>query len=68
MVALESLSSTTFEPQLNRLLELYSVADPAQLSALLAVAEARVRDSSKSPPNATGGGASQKVLRITLGK
>ena len=46
-VALESPSFATFEPQLSRLLELFSIADTAQRTAILAVAEAIVPSSLK---------------------
>ena len=52
-VALESPSFATFDPQVSRLLELFSVADAAQRTAILAVAEAIAPTSCKSPSNAT---------------
>ena len=52
-VALESPSFATFDPQVSRLLELFSVADAAQRTAILSVAEAIVPTSCKSQSNAT---------------
>jgi len=67
-VALESQTFATFDPQLSRLLALFSVGDAAQRTAILAVAEAIAPTSCKSQSNATESGATQKVLHNGLGK